>query len=295
MDYITTHKPEGFDDQRLYRVPPSVLKRMRQKPHIRDFLVTDLGYFPVAGGHRVERSEGINRHILIFVEAGQGWLEFDGRRLPLKGGEVLLIPPNRAHAYGAKARDPWKIYWFHFQGKGASELLKWTTFSTKSPVAPCPAADGLRRQFRSVIATVERGYTDDSLLELSRVLINVLTRLRARNPADTTNRQFGRIEATMDSMREQLHAPATLRDYAAKAGLSVSRFSETFREHCGVSPMTYLTELRIQRACELLDRTDLQIGEIARMLGYEDTLYFSRLFSKHTGMAPTAYRQLSVG
>lgn len=59
--------------------------------------------------------------------------------------------------------------------------------------------------------------------------------------------------------------------------------------------MTYFTELRIQRACELLDRSDLQVGEIAEKLGFADRLYFTRLFSKHTGMPPTAYRQRRIG
>ena len=99
----------------------------------------------------------------------------------------------------------------------------------------------------------------------------------------------------MDYMREHLQDPKTLPHYAKQCGYSVSRFSETFKDHCGVSPMIYLTELRIQRACELLDNSDLQIGEIAQQLGYEDRLYFSRLFSQHTGMPPSAYRKRGIG
>jgi transcriptional regulator GlxA family with amidase domain len=99
----------------------------------------------------------------------------------------------------------------------------------------------------------------------------------------------------MDYMREHLHEPEALASYARRCGLSVSRFSEAFREHCGVSPMTYFTELRLQRACELLDTSDLQVGEIAERLGFQDALYFSRLFRKHTGIPPTAYRKRGIG
>ena len=59
--------------------------------------------------------------------------------------------------------------------------------------------------------------------------------------------------------------------------------------------MAYLTELRIQKACELLDNSDLRIAEIASRVGYDDKLYFSRIFRQHTGLPPTAYRTLNIG
>lgn len=286
--------PEGFEGQRLYRVPPAVVQRMRRRPYLRDFLVTDLGYFPHAAGHRVERPNGVATHILIFVESGQGWLEMSGRHL-LNRGDLVLIPPNQAHAYGAYPNDPWKIYWFHFGGHGASALLQWTPFSNKNPSLASPLIDSLRRHFRTALAAVERGYTDHTLLELSRVLINVLTLLHANNPQQNKQRETQRIEQVMDSMRDDLERPRPLAHYAKEAGLSVSRFSERFKKHCGVSAMAYFTELRIQRACELLDRSELHIGEIAEKLGFADPLYFTRLFRKHTGMPPTAYRRRGIG
>lgn len=295
MDNTTDLKPEGFEGQKLYRVPPAVLKRMRQRPHLKDFLVTDLGYFPVTHGHKVERKEASSNHILILVEGGSGWLEIDGRTWSAHRGQAILVPSSHSHSYGASGKDPWRIYWFHFTGHGATELLKWTPFSQKSPVIPCPASDSLRRHFRTALATVERGYSDHSLLELSRVLINVLSLLHARNPSSFKDRQGQRIEQVMDYMRENVERPETLSNYAERCGFSVSRFSETFKKHCGVSPMVYLTELRIQRACQLLDTTDLHVGEIADQLGFHDNLYFSRLFRKHAGMPPTQYRKLKIG
>jgi AraC family transcriptional regulator, arabinose operon regulatory protein len=129
MDNLPIHRPEGFLGQRLYRVPPSVMRRMRQRPHSRDFLVTDLGHFPETAGHQVNRSRGAEAHILMLVEEGRGWVRVAGGTFSAHSGQAILLPPKQAHAYGADPSHPWKIYWFHFLGKGAEHLLKWTPFA----------------------------------------------------------------------------------------------------------------------------------------------------------------------
>ena len=48
--------------------------------------------------------------------------------------------------------------------------------------------------------------------------------------------------------------------------------------------------MKMEHACSLLDSTDLSVGAIASRLGYEDPLYFSRLFSRTVGISPRSYR-----
>ena len=55
--------------------------------------------------------------------------------------------------------------------------------------------------------------------------------------------------------------------------------------------MDYLTDLRINHARQLMGQTELTMREIADMVGYEDQLYFSRIFKKRTGFTPSAYRR----
>lgn len=284
-------KAEGFDRQQLYWVPKQVLQRIQKRPFTKDFSVTCLGYFPVTAGHIVERPEGLPEAVLIFVEKGAGWLQMNGRNLKVEAGQVLCIPANIPHTYGAADQDPWSIFWFHFDGAGALDLLGWTGLSLENPVMECATWDGLRRQFRSLFSAIERGYHEHTLLEMSRVLINVITLLH-RNPASERSKDApNRIEQAMDKMRETLPSPLTLFEYAASAGYSVARFSHWFKLHTGISPMTYLYELRVQSACEYLDTTSLSIKEIAEALGYDDPHYFSRSFQKCTGQSPTSYRK----
>ncbi len=78
--------------------------------------------------------------------------------------------------------------------------------------------------------------------------------------------------------------------YAAYCGLSKSHFIRAFHNEYGISPKKYITNLRVSHAKELLIHTDISIGNISRMCGYNDPLYFSRVFGKNVGISPKAYR-----
>lgn len=291
MDNFPETRAEGFEGQRLVRLPRQVLDRVRQHPFTRDFLLTDLGYFPPSAGHRVIRNKGIREWILIFVHAGSGWCRIGKQKHNLISGQAVLIAPGKAHAYGAQQDDPWSIFWFHFSGRGATGLLRWSNPELQSKILRMHSPGSLRRHFNSILSAVENGYHEHTLLELSRSLVNVLA-LMHRNPrCPVKNSVNARIEASMNRIRETLNQPCTLREYARDCHLSVAQYSFLFKEHAGISPMTYRTELRMQRACDLLETTNLSIKAIAHHVGYPDPLHFSRAFKACTGHSPSAYRQ----
>lgn len=74
-------------------------------------------------------------------------------------------------------------------------------------------------------------------------------------------------------------------------GISKSYFSHTFRKRMGVSPVQYLNTQRIEKAKEFLLSNSMSISTIARLVGFDDPLYFSRVFKKHTGIAPQMFYQ----
>ena len=73
--------------------------------------------------------------------------------------------------------------------------------------------------------------------------------------------------------------------------MSVCWFIRCFKRYMGVTPMQYLISIRMNRAKELLRNTDYSIQEISSLVGYENPLYFSRLFQRQTGRPPSVYRR----
>lgn len=68
-----------------------------------------------------------------------------------------------------------------------------------------------------------------------------------------------------------------------------------FQKGTGSSPINYFLRLKIQKACQYIELTDLKLQDIATAIGFEEPAYFSRLFTKIMGMTPSAYRKQEKG
>lgn len=95
----------------------------------------------------------------------------------------------------------------------------------------------------------------------------------------------------LELMREQLSEDISLDELAAEAQLSPFHFARMFKESVGVPPRVYLTRLRIEKACELLEHTDLSISDIALEVGYSSSQVLARVFLKHQRLSPSDYRK----
>ena len=73
--------------------------------------------------------------------------------------------------------------------------------------------------------------------------------------------------------------------------MSVNWFIHSFKNVMKVPPMQYIVSLRIAAAKGYLENSNKNIAEIAATVGYDNALYFSRLFRKHTGVTPSEYRK----
>ena len=92
-----------------------------------------------------------------------------------------------------------------------------------------------------------------------------------------------------------LHGSLNLDELAAQFKLSRFHFAKTYRALTGHAPIQDFIQLKMAQACRLLDQGSLEVRQIAEQLGYDDPYYFSRLFRKVVGMAPSHYRALHRG
>jgi AraC-like DNA-binding protein len=101
------------------------------------------------------------------------------------------------------------------------------------------------------------------------------------------DRRLGRAVAAMHAAPEDDHSVGSL---ARTAGMSRSAFARRFVETFGRGPMDFLREVRLRRAAELLERSDLPVKALAGEVGYTSRSYFSRAFKDFYGVSPGAFR-----
>lgn len=98
----------------------------------------------------------------------------------------------------------------------------------------------------------------------------------------------------MQYIRENYTRPINVNDIASAVGVSRSWLYRCFMDYAEQSPAMYLRDIRMQRAKSLLQHSDLSVKQIAQAVGYDDQLYFSRVFSGYFGCAPSAYRRTAM-
>ena len=115
---------------------------------------------------------------------------------------------------------------------------------------------------------------------------------RARAEQGIPEDEQSRIAASVAYMEDYYADPRlTVGRIATQSGFSEVYFRRLFGRHYGVSPVTYLSHLRIDKSLPLLRGGEYSVAEVARMVGFEDPKYFSGVFRRRVGMPPSAYRK----
>lgn len=293
-----SEKGTGFKDQHQVRLPVRVIAAaLREQPLLRGLLVAGAGCFPKAGGHLRRRPTGIDEAILIYCVKGGGWCEMGGQLHTVRAGDLLVVPPGVAHAYGAHASNPWTIHWVHAVGANLREYLAELGVSVQAPVRRLGEDLQLVLLFNEVVKSLEPGFAFPNLLHASHTLAHLLALVirHGRERPQPSSDAVQKVAQCIIYMSEHLDQPLRVAELAALANLSQAHFTALFGEQTGCSPRDYLHLLRIHRACQLLRQSTLAVKEIAVQLGYQDPFHFSRQFKAFHGVSPSEYRAAERG
>ena len=237
------------------------------------------------------RPGGRRDYQLLFVASG--WAQFGyqspERRLP--EGNIFLYRPLEPQAYCYPVAGHPDIYWMHFTGSEAGAYVQRLTPGAQGMGQQVGIREEYARLFERIIRELQLGREGyEALCSAYAQELFVLMAREAGGPAGmlaTRNRQ---IEAVIEQMHEELAEERTVEDYARECHMGVCWFIRCFREYTGCPPRQYLIRLRMHRARELLAYSSYNISEIARLVGYDNPLYFSRIFSRQVGCSPSEYR-----
>ena len=308
-------KKDGFLGERAVVLPPVLVEMEEQDELCQGLFITDIGYYPKAEHHHRVREQGVNQYVLIYCVDGSGFYIVDGKRHEVKKNQFFVLPMGRPHEYGATEGKHWTIYWVHFRGTCAHVYAEGATTPQTINVTMNSRIGDRINIFEEILTTLHFGEGLEDLRYASSLLHHFLASMRylgqfrrakvgasysvagGKQNAAHNNSPFAYhdnmdiVEQAIHYMRENIENRIAMEDVLRYVGYSQSHFSTMFKKRTGQSPLAYFNRLKVEHACSLLKTTDMKINMICYKVGFEDSLYFSRLFSKVMGMSPTAYRE----
>lgn len=234
-----------------------------------------------------------DHYLLHYILDGQGIFKTAEQTYELNAGQAFLIYPDAVTYYKADLDNPWTYCWVGFNGLNAENLLLMSGFLPSQPILTDDEQRSVGRCMQSLINMHPQGKARD--LHLTAKIYQLMAALVENNrqdeviPAQSRHQQY--VEEVVRFIELNFANKITVSDIARNIGLNRSYLNALFKEQMQTNIQDYLIRYRVERALRLMINEALSIGDIARSVGYDDPLLFSKIFKKITGSPPSHYRK----
>ena len=239
------------------------------------------------------RPRGRLDYQLLYVSSGKTHFFFGDEEKEVTAGNMILFQPRQEQRYEYFAVDRPEVYWVHFTGSEVKNILKHYDVPMDGNVFYCGTTSTFAYLFKEMInefQTCRTGYQELLEMYLRQIFLLVQRNRQEQKPTVSSY-----LQEEMDYARiyfnEHYNEDISIEEYAQSRGMSVSWFLRNFKQVTMKSPMQYILSMRIDNAVSLLETTDYTVTEISTIVGYENPLYFSRIFKKQKGVSPSDYRK----
>ena len=230
------------------------------------------------------------------IAAGRAHFHFDNADddTVVTAGNIVLYRPKEFQKYEYYGIDKTEVYWVHFTGSDVKNILRNYGFPNDQRIFHVGTSLEYERVFKRIILELQRCQEDyeEMLTLLLRHLLIIFHRELTRKHVLKNEYLDHEMDTAASYFNENYNRDINIEEYATSRGMSVSWFIQNFKKFTGTTPMQFITSIRITNAQMLLETTNYAVNEIAHIVGYDNPLYFSRLFHKQKGCSPSEYRKL---
>lgn len=232
---------------------------------------------------------------ILYIASGKAHFYFDGseKGTVVSAGHMIIYRPKEPQRYVYYGQDQTEVYWVHFTGNNVKNILRHYGIMDSMRVISTGTSLEYKGIFQKMIQELQRCQTHYPEL-LTLLLLQLLIQINRQIHRDHRKKDEyldTEMELAMQFFNSHYNTDINIEEYAASRGMSVSWFIRNFKRYTHTTPMQYLVERRMTNAQVLLETTNYNITEIGKLVGYDNPLYFSRIFRKQKGISPSEYRK----
>lgn len=225
------------------------------------------------------------------------WLFPGKRKLRLRRGEGLLMPPGQLHYEEKSAGDPTRIGWVDFHESADPAIRSVEAIRANRRIS-------FGEQLAEVRALLEKMESEmlstwpDREKRIGLILAELLLLIR-RCDSDTPDADqrvkpprgahASALEAAAAYLRNHAHEMIPMEQLARYYSLSLSHFTLLFRKRFGIAPKAYLLRCRLERVQSMMEKGERSVKEMAAAAGCVDSAHFCKWFKAATGVSPLQF------
>lgn len=230
-----------------------------------------------------------NTHILHYIAAGKGKLQYGGKEYSISAKQIFVIPEGAVSYYEADQKEPWEYLWIRFHGPISDVLLQKAGITTDAPVfSTGRCSEAVEGLLRHLLRCYMQEY--DAIGTVYKLFQQLIEASLPEPCKDAPERTAVYVQKVLNYIHQKYAEPISIREISHYCSLNRSYLSRIFQASTGVSPQQYLQNYRIKKAKQLLLEGRQSIQTVAYSVGYNDPFAFSKAFKRLTGQSPSAYR-----
>ena len=234
-----------------------------------------------------------NFYELEFVISGSGVYEINHIDYPIKEGMLFLTTPADYHTYSLRSEEHFEFFNVQFRSEHIDSALSSYLYSSTEPIS-LPLQGEQFHEMYDLLVRLVRVYSEKQPM-YALMMRNMIENICIDVAYNTTLKQPNRrddvaVRKAVIFVKNNYRDRITLRDASEAAGLSEAYFSHIFSTTMGTGFSTYVRNIRLDAAANLLKSTDLSIKEICYKAGFGNRAYFTEAFREHFGTSPREYR-----
>lgn len=254
--------------------------------------------FPLVTVQRDARKNHWVRHTFpscnfSLILQGTGEYRCGSTVYPVQSPCVITQWPGQYLEYGPPPGQTWDELYLIYDSSLFGPLQRARLLRPDKPMWPILNIAAVEEQIAQLYDLAASSHPEEVVDRIDRVCERMVLETWLAPPALEVDSDDARaVQAVLQEIRHDLRRPVDLDKLIARHGFSQATFRRRWARFVRTPPAKYRMELRLREACRLLTQTARPIRQIARDVGFDDELYFSRCFHAKMRLAPRAYRKM---